>query len=111
MIQPVCFTWANKILLRTGDEAARAITLYAMNGAASVLFAFWGIALYPVPDAGGRFRKGTVAMLVVVGVLAAWIVLVWYLERWVERQVGEPDEPPEAAEACGKDDDDVGSKA
>ena len=37
MIQPVCFTWANKILLRTGDEAARAVTLYAMNGASSVL--------------------------------------------------------------------------
>lgn len=37
MMQPVCFTWANKILLRTGDEAARAVTLYAMNGASSVL--------------------------------------------------------------------------
>lgn len=37
MIQPVVFTWANKILLRTGDEAARAVTLYAMNGASSVL--------------------------------------------------------------------------
>lgn len=38
MIQPVCFTWANKILLRTGDEVARAVTLYAMNGASSVLY-------------------------------------------------------------------------
>ncbi len=38
MIQPVCFTWANKILIKTGDDAARAITLYSMNGASSALF-------------------------------------------------------------------------
>lgn len=93
MIQPVCFTWANKILLRTGDEAARAVTLYAMNGASSVLFAFWGIVLYPAPDAPGLFRKGTIAMFVVAGVLAAWICVVAYVERWVARRVPPPLEP------------------
>lgn len=68
-IQPVVFTWANKILSRDGDDAARAITLYSMNGelsakhnlllvpsntisgASSVLFSFWGIVLYPTTDA------------------------------------------------------------
>ena len=32
LIQPVVFVWANKILARDGDDAARAVTLYAMNG-------------------------------------------------------------------------------
>lgn len=32
LIQPVVFTWANKILSRSGDDAARAVILYAMNG-------------------------------------------------------------------------------
>ena len=32
LIQPVVFVWANKILARDGDDAARAITLYSMNG-------------------------------------------------------------------------------
>jgi hypothetical protein len=31
-IQPVIFTWANKILSRDGDDAARAVTLFSMNG-------------------------------------------------------------------------------
>lgn len=39
MIQPVCFTWANKTLAKTGDEAMRALTLYAMNSGSSTLFA------------------------------------------------------------------------
>ncbi|EFW98884.1 major facilitator superfamily transporter pantothenate [Grosmannia clavigera kw1407] len=33
MIQPVTFIWANIILSRAGDDAARAVTLYSMNGA------------------------------------------------------------------------------
>ena len=32
MIQPVVFTWANKVLARDGDDAARAVILYSMNG-------------------------------------------------------------------------------
>lgn len=93
MIQPVCFTWANKILIRSGDDAARAVTLYAMNGASSVLFAFWGIILFPATDAPVRFRKGTISMFVVAGVLAGWVVLVYLLERHVQRRT-EPDAPP-----------------
>ncbi len=89
MIQPVCFTWANKILLLTGDDAARAVTLYAMNGASSTLFAWWGIVLYPVPDAAGLFHKGTIAMFVVAAVLALWIGLVMLTERRVRSEVAE----------------------
>ncbi|KAB5533651.1 major facilitator superfamily domain-containing protein [Coniochaeta sp. 2T2.1] len=50
-IQPVCFVWATQVLNRERDDAARAVTLYSMNGASSVLFAFWGIVLYPATDA------------------------------------------------------------
>jgi len=39
MIQPVVFTWASKVLSRDGDDAARAITLYAMNGMYSSILA------------------------------------------------------------------------
>ncbi|ORY35925.1 major facilitator superfamily domain-containing protein [Naematelia encephala] len=86
MIQPVCFTWANKILIKTGDDAARAITLYSMNGASSVLFSFWGIILYPATDASKRFRKGTIAMFVISAVLALWIGLTWALDRSITRK-------------------------
>jgi hypothetical protein len=69
LIQPVVFAWANNILVRSGDDAARAVILYSMNGgypstniiasfkliimsgASSTLYAFWGIALYPTTDA------------------------------------------------------------
>ena len=89
MIQPVVYTWANKILLKGGDDAARAITLYAMNGASSVLFAFWGIVLYPATDAPTRYHKGTIAMFVIVFLLAGWFVAVWALEKHVDKVVGE----------------------
>ena len=57
-----------------------------MNGASSVLFAFWGIVLYPSTDAATRYHKGTVAMFVVSAVLAGWIGLVWWLDRHVTKQ-------------------------
>jgi len=98
MIQPVCFTWANKILLKTGDDAARAVTLYAMNGMSSVLFAWWGIVLYPATDAANHFRKGTIAMFVVAGVLVVWIFLVWFIERHVERKAERLYEPEHVEE-------------
>ncbi|KAH8690933.1 major facilitator superfamily domain-containing protein [Talaromyces proteolyticus] len=81
MIQPVVFVWANKILSYDGDDAARAIILYSMNGASSVLFAFWGIVLYPTTDAATGFRKGTIAMIVVTICLAMWICIVWWQDK------------------------------
>ncbi|KAL1960884.1 hypothetical protein VTO42DRAFT_5867 [Malbranchea cinnamomea] len=80
-IQPVVFTWANKILARNGDDAARAVILYSMNGASSVLFSFWGIVLYPTTDAATGFRKGTIAMVIVSVTLAVWIGIVWWQDK------------------------------
>lgn len=103
MIQPVCFTWANKILLRTGDDAARAVTLYSMNGASSVLFAFWGIILYPATDAPNRFHKGTIAMFVVAAVLAAWVGVTLLLEKHVARKAAAEEEEAVRDHAVEKD--------
>ncbi|KAM0554920.1 hypothetical protein ACHAPJ_006656 [Fusarium lateritium] len=85
LIQPVVFTWANKILARDGDDAARAIILYAMNGASSVLFSFWGITLYPARDAATGFQNGTIAMVVVSVCLAGWICVVWWQDKRTSR--------------------------
>ncbi|RSH92812.1 hypothetical protein EHS25_008258 [Saitozyma podzolica] len=85
MIQPVIFTFANKTLGKTGDDAMRAMTLYAMNSMSSVLFAFWGLILYPATDAP-RFFKGTIAMLVVSVVLALWIIITWRLEISINKK-------------------------
>lgn len=75
-------------------------------GSADARFAFWGIVLYPVPDAETLFRKGTIAMFVVSGLLALWIVVVWYLEKWVVRRVPPPkEEPAIEIEIPGKDSD------
>ncbi|EWZ27934.1 hypothetical protein FOZG_18350 [Fusarium oxysporum Fo47] len=81
LIQPVVFTWANKILARDGDDVARAVILCAMNGASSVLFSFWGITLYPARDAATGFQNGTIAMVVVSVFLAGWIGIVWWQDK------------------------------
>lgn len=104
MIQPIVFTWANEVLARDGDDAARAVILYAMNGeyrnlfhkpslmmcsgASSVLFTFWGIVLFPATDAGTGYFKGTISMVVVSVVLSLWIVLVWMQDRRMEKKYG-----------------------
>ncbi|KAK2784974.1 hypothetical protein FQN53_008025 [Emmonsiellopsis sp. PD_33] len=88
LIQPVCFTWATKILSRDGDDAARAVTLYAMNGASSVLFSFWGIILYPATDAATGFKKGTIAMVVISALLVGWVFIVLWQDKRTERIYG-----------------------
>ncbi len=47
IVNPLLFGWANVILKRTGDDGLRSATLYSMNAASSILYTFWGIALYP----------------------------------------------------------------
>jgi hypothetical protein len=45
-IQPVVFTWANKVLSRDGDDAARAVTLFSMNGESPYIrLILWGDVL------------------------------------------------------------------
>jgi ACS family pantothenate transporter-like MFS transporter len=90
-IQPVCFVWATQVLMRDGDDAARAIILYSMNGASSVLFAFWGVILYPATDASTGFRKGTIAMVCISILLIVWIGIVWWQDKRSLRMYGARD--------------------
>jgi ACS family pantothenate transporter-like MFS transporter len=90
-IQPVCFAWATQVLMRDGDDAARAVILYSMNGASSVLFSFWGVILYPATDASTGFRKGTIAMVCVAVFLIIWICIVWWQDKRTLRIYGSRD--------------------
>ncbi|TVY27122.1 Pantothenate transporter [Lachnellula hyalina] len=80
-IQPVCFAWATQILVRENDDASRAVILYSMNGASSVLFSFWGIVLYPATDAKKGFHRGTIAMVCIAVLLILWIGIVWMQDK------------------------------
>ncbi|KAI9170621.1 pantothenate transporter liz1 [Paramyrothecium foliicola] len=88
-IQPIVFTWANWILSRDGDDAARAVILCAMNGASSVLFSVWGIALYPASDAARGFRKGTITMVIVAVLLAGCITVVGWQDKQTLMTLGQ----------------------
>lgn len=81
MVNPLLFGWANVILKRSGDEAARSVLLYWMNAVQSALYTFWGIALYPADEAP-YWRKGGVAMCVVIGVLAGMLWVVEWVSDW-----------------------------
>ncbi|KAI4702689.1 hypothetical protein J4E89_010221 [Alternaria sp. Ai002NY15] len=74
IVNPILYGWASVISQRSGDDASRSITLYIMSMVQSVLYTFWGIALYPASDAP-YWKKGYIAMIVVVfaffGVTAA----------------------------------------
>lgn len=80
MINPVLYGWASIICQRGGDDAARAVILYSMNAASTCLYTFWGIALYPASDAP-YWRKGGIAMVVVVFVMLALVWVVSWLDR------------------------------
>jgi ACS family pantothenate transporter-like MFS transporter len=90
-IQPVCFVWATQVLMRDGDDAARAVILYSMNGASSVLFAFWGVVLYPATDASTGFRNGTIAMVCIAVLLIVWISIVCWQDKRSLRIYGSRD--------------------
>jgi ACS family pantothenate transporter-like MFS transporter len=78
IVNPLLFGWANVICQRGGDDALRSVTLYAMNASASILYTFWGIALYPATDAP-YWKKGAIAMICMSAVMAAMLFVV----RWV----------------------------
>jgi ACS family pantothenate transporter-like MFS transporter len=77
IVNPIIYGWASVICQRTGDDAARSVILYIMSLVQSLLYTFWGIALYPATDAP-YWKKGCIVMIVVVfaffGVTAA---VVW----------------------------------
>lgn len=78
IINPLLFGWANVICQRGGDDALRSVILYSMNASSSILYTFWGIALYPATDVP-LWKKGAIAMICVSIVLAAMLFLV----KWV----------------------------
>lgn len=80
MVNPLLFGWSNIILKRSGDEAARSVLLYWLNAIQSTLYTFWGIALYPANEAP-YWRKGGIAMCVVVVIMACMLWAVKWLDR------------------------------
>jgi ACS family pantothenate transporter-like MFS transporter len=65
IVNPIIYGWASVICQRTGDDAARSVILYIMSLVQSLLYTFWGIALYPATDAP-YWKKGCITMIVVV---------------------------------------------
>lgn len=78
IINPLLFGWANVICQRGGDDALRSVILYSMNASSSILYTFWGIALYPAADVP-HWKKGAIAMICILTILAAMLFLV----KWV----------------------------
>ena len=64
IINPILYGWASVICQRSGDDASRSVILYVMSMVQSILYTFWGIALYPATDAP-YWQKGYITMIVV----------------------------------------------
>jgi ACS family pantothenate transporter-like MFS transporter len=64
IVNPVMYGWANSILQRTGDDAARSVILYTMSMSGQLLYTWWGIVMYPATDVP-YWKKGSIAMVVV----------------------------------------------
>ncbi|XPS73329.1 hypothetical protein M3J09_005479 [Ascochyta lentis] len=79
IVNPVMYGWATTICQRTGDDAARAVVLYAMNMAGQILYTFWGIVMYPATDVP-YWKKGSITMVVVCFVFVAYSFLVKWLD-------------------------------
>lgn len=65
IVNPILYGWASVILQRGGDDASRSVVLYAMSMVQSILYTFWGIALYPATDAP-YWKKGYITLIIVV---------------------------------------------
>jgi ACS family pantothenate transporter-like MFS transporter len=82
IVNPIMYGWASVICQRTGDDAARSIILYIMSMVQSILYTFWGIALYPATDAP-YWKKGYVAMIGVVFAFFAATGAVQWVSWWL----------------------------
>ncbi|EAT82334.1 hypothetical protein SNOG_09999 [Parastagonospora nodorum SN15] len=81
IVNPVMYGWASNICQKTGDDAVRAVVLYAMAMGGLLLYTFWGIVMYPATDVP-YWRKGSITMLVVCFVFVGYAFVV----RWLDRQ-------------------------
>jgi ACS family pantothenate transporter-like MFS transporter len=86
IVNPIMYGWASTICVKTGDDAARAVVLYAMAMAGQLLYTWWGIVLYPATDAP-YWQKGAAVMVVVCFAYVA----VAYVVRWVSFPKSEGD--------------------
>lgn len=80
IVNPVLYGWASVICQRGGDDASRSVILYVMSMVQSILYTFWGIALYPATDAP-YWQKGYITMIVVVFAFFACTAAV----QWVSQ--------------------------
>ncbi|KAM5349811.1 hypothetical protein ACJ41O_006316 [Fusarium nematophilum] len=87
MVNPLIFGWANIILQRAGDDAARSVTLYSMNIGSMVLWTFWGIIFYSAADAP-YWKKGSIALIACCAVMFGYIWLVHYLDKQTMKKYG-----------------------
>lgn len=85
IVNPVTYGWANIILMRSGDDAARAVILYSMNAFSTCLYTFWGIVFYPATDAP-YWRKGAIVMVIVVVVMLGLLFGVDWLDKYTLRK-------------------------
>ncbi|PSN71614.1 MFS general substrate transporter [Corynespora cassiicola Philippines] len=80
IVNPLLYGWASVICQREGDDASRSVILYVMSMSQAVLYTFWGIVLYPATDAP-YWKKGSIAMIVVVFAFFAVTALVQWLDN------------------------------
>jgi ACS family pantothenate transporter-like MFS transporter len=76
MVNPLIFGWANIILQRSGDDAVRSVTLFAMNIGSMVLWTFWGILFYSATDTP-YWKKGSMVLIICSVVMFGYIWLVY----------------------------------
>ncbi|KAF2823999.1 MFS general substrate transporter [Ophiobolus disseminans] len=84
IVNPIMYGWASVICQRTGDDAARSVILYIMSMVQSILYTFWGIALYPATDAP-YWKKGYITMIVVVFAFLGMTAAVQWLDTRSQR--------------------------
>ncbi|GKT44499.1 pantothenate transporter liz1 [Colletotrichum spaethianum] len=80
MVNPLIFGWASIILQRSGDEAVRSVTIYAMNIGATTLYTFWGIVFYAA-DESPYWKKGAIVMIVCSVVVLGFMALVIKVDK------------------------------
>ncbi|KAI4608257.1 hypothetical protein J4E80_009267 [Alternaria sp. BMP 0032] len=91
IVNPILYGWASVISQRSGDDASRSVTLYVMSMVQSVLYTFWGIALYPASDAP-YWKKGYIAMIVVVFAFFGVTAAVHWLDQRSQKIEGNASE-------------------
>jgi ACS family pantothenate transporter-like MFS transporter len=97
IVNPVMYGWASTICVKTGDDAARAVVLYAMAMAGQLLYTFWGIVLYPATDVP-YWQKGAAVMVVVCFLYVG----IGFVVRWLDRRTTAVQKEKDGSEGEGE---------